>query len=315
MATKTITSEKSVTSAGSAGTKLYTSTRTTYTLDENGKIDPKSVKTELIYYDAPLSPGVVAATKTGTDQNWTYANKPLSNNPILGKDAQKSLKEGALKTTTNQQIQQSTKKEGLTPEQAKAISPANANTATTDAAQADQRAVTAGSYANSGYIIANTANQRAVTSGVYANTAYVHANAAYIQANTADQRALTGGDYANAAFTQANTATQVKTQNLQTGNYTLQLTDAGKHIYYTQATSNTLFIPTTSNVAFLTGTTIMIVSKTSSSANITVSPNTGVSMFLAGNTTSASRNVTTHGVVTLINVAANTWFISGSGVV
>jgi hypothetical protein len=38
------------------------------------------------------------------------------------------------------------------------------------------------------------------------------------------------------------------------------------------------------------------------------------SLFLAGNTTSAGRNVTTYGMATLIHVAANTWFVSGTGV-
>jgi len=120
---------------------------------------------------------------------------------------------------------------------------------------------------------------------------------------------------ANAAFNQANTAAQTVPQNAQTTNYILQLSDAGKHIYYTQSSNTILYIPTTSNVAFSNGTTIMIVSRTSSSANVTVSPNTGVTMYLAGNTTSASRNVTTYGMATLIQVAANTWFISGTGVV
>jgi hypothetical protein len=59
----------------------------------------------------------------------------------------------------------------------------------------------------------------------------------------------------------------------------------------------------------------MIISKTTSSANVTVSPNTGVSLFLAGNTTSSSRIVTTYGMASLIQVAANTWFINGTGVV
>ena len=103
-------------------------------------------------------------------------------------------------------------------------------------------------------------------------------------------------------------------QNAQTTNYILQLSDSGKHIYYTQSSNVILYVPTTSNVAFSNGTTIMIVSRTSSSANVTVSPNTGVSMYLAGNTTSASRNVTTYGMATLIQVAANTWFINGTGV-
>ena len=109
-------------------------------------------------------------------------------------------------------------------------------------------------------------------------------------------------------------AAQTVPQNAQTSNYVLQLTDAGKHIYYTQSNNTTLHIPTTSNVAFSNGTTIMIVSRTSSSANVTVSPNTGVTMYLAGNTTSASRNVTTYGMATLIQVASNTWFINGTGV-
>jgi hypothetical protein len=38
-------------------------------------------------------------------------------------------------------------------------------------------------------------------------------------------------------------------------------------------------------------------------------------MYLAGNTTSASRNLTTYGMATLIQVAANTWMINGTGVV
>jgi hypothetical protein len=118
----------------------------------------------------------------------------------------------------------------------------------------------------------------------------------------------------NTQNTSITAAAQTIPQNAQTVNYTIQLTDAGKHIYYTQSTNTILYIPTTSNVAFANGSTIMIVSRTSSSANVTVSPNTGVSMYLAGNTTSASRNVTTYGMASLIQVAANTWFINGTGV-
>jgi hypothetical protein len=97
--------------------------------------------------------------------------------------------------------------------------------------------------------------------------------------------------------------------------YVLQLTDAGKYIYYTQASNTILYIPSSSSVAFSNGTNIVIVSKTSSSANVTITPNTGVSLYLAGYTASASRNVTTYGRATLIQAEANTWFISGTGVV
>jgi hypothetical protein len=71
----------------------------------------------------------------------------------------------------------------------------------------------AGTYANSAYAQANTAttnaataDQRAVTSGSYANSAYAQANTATTNAATADQRAVTSGSYANGAFTRANTA-------------------------------------------------------------------------------------------------------------
>jgi len=167
----------------------------------------------------------------------------------------------------------------------------------------------------------NTARNLANSAFTRANAANVLAQAAFDKANTAlvlDQPSFDKANAANvlaqSAFNQANTSAQTVPQNAKTANYILQLSDAGKHIYYTQSSNVILYVPTTSNVEFSNGTTIMIVSRTSSSANVTVSPNTGVSMFLAGNTTSASRNVTTYGMASLIQVAANTWFINGTGV-
>jgi len=103
-------------------------------------------------------------------------------------------------------------------------------------------------------------------------------------------------------------------QNNLTSNYVITLADQGRHLYYNVSTNNIVYIPTTSNVAFPIGATIDIISRTSSSANVTITPNTGVSLFLAGNTTSAGRNVTTYGTATLICVEANTWFVRGSGI-
>lgn len=107
---------------------------------------------------------------------------------------------------------------------------------------------------------------------------------------------------------------QTVPQNAQSTDYTLKFTDVGKHIYYTQSSNTRLYIPWSSNVNFSNGTTIMIVSQTTANANVTVYPNTGVTLYLAGNTISDTRNVTTYGMATLIQVAANTWFISGTGV-
>ena len=103
-------------------------------------------------------------------------------------------------------------------------------------------------------------------------------------------------------------------QNNLTSNYVITLADQGKHLYYNVSTNNIVYIPTNANVAFPVGATIVIISQTSSSANVTITPNTGVSLFLAGNTTSAGRNVTTYGMATLVHVSANTWFVDGTGV-
>jgi hypothetical protein len=133
-------------------------------------------------------------------------------------------------------------------------------------------------------------------------------NASFLQANSSFAQA-------NAAFAAANVAANTIPQNPQSGNYVLQSSDAGKFIYYTQGTNVNLYIPNSGQSSFSNGQTIMIVSKTTSSANVTITPNTGVSLYLAGNTSTSSRNVTTYGMATLIQVASNTWFINGTGVV
>ena len=122
MATKTITSDQNESKVGPNGTPIFTSTRITYTLDENGKVDSNATKFEILYRSAPLGPPTVGAVRTGTDKDWSFPLKAGFGDPVLGADAQKSLKEGALKTTTNQQIDTATKKEGFTPEQRKAVS-------------------------------------------------------------------------------------------------------------------------------------------------------------------------------------------------
>lgn len=129
MATKTIVSGENKTPVGKSGTELFTKTRTTYTLDENGKIDPNSVKQEILYSQVPGDPPVIAATRNGTTGDFTLNKNEFTGKFYFGADAQKSLKEGALKTTTNQQIEISAKKEGLTPEQQKTIAASTANNA------------------------------------------------------------------------------------------------------------------------------------------------------------------------------------------
>jgi hypothetical protein len=96
------------------------------------------------------------------------------------------------------------------------------------------------------------------------------------------------------------------------GNVTLALSDSGKHFYNTTASPQTITIPSFANVAFGNGTVISIANQ--STSNISVALQAAVILYLAGNTTSAARTVTSYGVATLLKVNTNTWFINGSGV-
>ena len=96
------------------------------------------------------------------------------------------------------------------------------------------------------------------------------------------------------------------------GNVTLAATDAGKHYYSTTAGNLTLTIPLNSTVPFTTGTAISIVVQ--AAGNILVNAASGVTLYMAGNSTAANRVVGTYGMATLMKVATDTWFINGTGV-
>jgi hypothetical protein len=96
-------------------------------------------------------------------------------------------------------------------------------------------------------------------------------------------------------------------------NLTLIASDAGKHYYGSNTNPTTITIPTNANVAFGNGTAISLVNQ--GTGNITITPTSGVLLYLAGNTTAGSRTLTTYGMATLLKVQVNTWFINGTGVV
>jgi len=225
-----------------------------------------------------------------------------------------------------------------------------ANTATNNAASASlyansgvSSAASAGVYANSGIALAQAAYNQGNSTSTFANSGIALAQAAYNQgnstatfansgialaqaaynqgnstatvANTAINNTASASLYANAAFEAANAAANLVPQNAQSTTYALVRSDAGKHIYFTNSSAASLFIPNNGQVNWTVGTTISLISRTSSSANVTITPNTGVSMFLAANTTASSRVLVTYGMATIINTGANTWFINGTGVV
>jgi hypothetical protein len=97
------------------------------------------------------------------------------------------------------------------------------------------------------------------------------------------------------------------------GNVTLALTDAGKHYYSTSGAPQTITVPSNANVTFPLGTTIVVINR--GSGNISVAKQVEVSMYLAGNSVSATKTLTSYGMATLVKTETNVWFISGTGVV
>ena len=94
-------------------------------------------------------------------------------------------------------------------------------------------------------------------------------------------------------------------------NTTIALTDAGKHYYTTSSSNLALTIANNTSVSWAVGTAISIVN--GGTANILINQGTGVSMYLAGNATSGNRVLSTFGMATIMNTAANVWFINGTG--
>ena len=71
-------------------------------------------------------------------------------------------------------------------------------------------------------------------------------------------------------------------------------------------------IPSNANVAFAIGSATTIVVQ--AAGNVIIDTLAGVGLYLAGNSTNASRVVGTYGMATIMTVGVDTWFISGSGV-
>jgi len=95
-------------------------------------------------------------------------------------------------------------------------------------------------------------------------------------------------------------------------NTTIALSDAGKHYYSTSSGNFTLTIPNNATTTFATGTAISIVVQ--ATGNVLVNAASGVTLYMAGNSTAANRAVSNYGMATLMKVNSDTWMISGTGV-
>lgn len=92
---------------------------------------------------------------------------------------------------------------------------------------------------------------------------------------------------------------------------TLALTDAGVLQYMTA--SATLTVPSNSAVAFPVGTVIPVLNNSGSS--LSIGRTVGVNLYIAGGDGSSGvKTLANHGMVNLLKVATDTWFIVGTGI-
>lgn len=94
------------------------------------------------------------------------------------------------------------------------------------------------------------------------------------------------------------------------GGRTLVASDAGKHLYMTTTSGQTVTIPANSSVAFPVGTTITIVNANGISTSIAITTD---ALRLAGTTSTGTRTLASNGVCTLIKIASTEWISSGNG--
>jgi hypothetical protein len=97
-------------------------------------------------------------------------------------------------------------------------------------------------------------------------------------------------------------------QLTKSANYTLGLSDAGKHI---SITTGGIAIPANGTTAFPVGTTIVVFNNSGSNQTISITTDT---LRLAGTATTGSRTLAQYGVATLMKVASTTWVCMGAGV-
>lgn len=151
----------------------------------------------------------------------------------------------------------------------------------------------------------NTANVAATY--VYVNTSVAAANT-WANTKLANTNVVLAG---NLTSTQGIADRAGDLRNLpivnQTSSYTLSLADNGEVI---SITTGNVFV--TAGI-FFPGNTVSIFNN--SSANITITQNTSVTMYSAGTANTGNRILQQRGIATLVCVAANTFVVTGAGMV
>lgn len=104
-------------------------------------------------------------------------------------------------------------------------------------------------------------------------------------------------------------------QNVQSADYTLVATDAGKHIHHptTDASTRVWTIPANGTVPFRIGTTITFTNDTGA-GTIFIGIDSPDVLTLCGSGSTGTRTLAADGVATALKVAATRWQISGTNI-
>lgn len=103
-------------------------------------------------------------------------------------------------------------------------------------------------------------------------------------------------------------------QNAKSADYTLTLTDAGKHILHPSAdtTARVFTIPANASVAYPIGTVINIINQNGAGV-LTISMGGTDVMRWSPFGTTGSRQLAANGIATLVKLTATEWIVSGTG--
>ena len=97
-------------------------------------------------------------------------------------------------------------------------------------------------------------------------------------------------------------------QNIQNGNYTFVLADAGKHIYKASGASNTLTIPANASVAYPLGDILTVVNRSGNDVTIAITTDT---MELESDGSTGNRTLADKGVANFLKVTTTLWLAMG----
>jgi hypothetical protein len=128
-------------------------------------------------------------------------------------------------------------------------------------------------------------------------------SAGTVSATTVNTSSFSAGN--TATVTSANYTIGYRDLPQLTSFGTLTLTDGGKHYYG----SGNVTVPTNAAIPLAVGTAVLIIATNSTS----ISPSGGVTLRLGGTSSTGSRTLAQYGIATLVKVATDTWFVSGTG--